>query len=35
VRRPAQGWRKGRYVGEYVVRNGGQVVLSRSFELGL
>ena len=35
VRRPAEGWRKGRYVGEYVVRNGGRVVLGRSFELGL
>jgi hypothetical protein len=35
VRRPAQGWPEGRYLGEYVVRNGGRVVLSRSFELGL
>ena len=35
VRRPAEGWRKGRYVGEYVVRSGNQVVLRRSFELGL
>ena len=35
VRRPAEGWPKGRYVGEYVVRNGGRVVLSRSFELDL
>ena len=35
VRRPAEGWRQGRYVGEYVVRNGGQVVLARSFELSL
>lgn len=35
VRRPAEGWPQGRYVGEYVVRNGGRVVLSRSFELAL
>ena len=33
VRRPAQGWAGGRYVGDYVVRQGGQVVLSRRFEL--
>ncbi len=35
LRRPPEGWRRGRYVGEYVVRNGGRVVLSRSFELAL
>lgn len=35
ARRPGGGWVRGRYVGEYVVRQGGQVVLSRSFETSL
>jgi murein DD-endopeptidase MepM/ murein hydrolase activator NlpD len=35
VRRPPQGWPRGRYVGQYQVRQGDQTVLSRSFELTL
>lgn len=35
ARRPAQGWAKGRYTGEYTVRAGGQTVLTRTFELSL
>ena len=32
VRRPAEGWPRGRYTGEYVVRQGGEPVLSRIFD---
>jgi hypothetical protein len=35
VRRPAAGWAKGRYVGDYVVRQRGRTVLSRRFEFTL
>ena len=35
VRRPANGWPQGRYVGQYVVRHGGRTVLERSFEFTL
>jgi hypothetical protein len=33
LRRPAEGWPKGRYVGEYVVRQRGRTVLNWRFEL--
>jgi murein DD-endopeptidase MepM/ murein hydrolase activator NlpD len=35
VRRPAHGWAGGRYTARYVVRQGGRVILDRSFELTL
>jgi len=35
VRRPVEGWARGRYIGEYVVRQGGQAVLHRTFEFML
>ena len=35
ARRPPRGWPKGRYAGEYVVRQGDRTVLRRSFELAL
>lgn len=35
VQKPAGGWAKGRYAGEYVVQSGGRTVLQRRFELGL
>jgi murein DD-endopeptidase MepM/ murein hydrolase activator NlpD len=35
VRRPAGGWTRGRYVGQYVVRHGGRTVMDRTFELNL
>ena len=35
VPRPARGWQRGRYTGEYVVRQGGRIFLRRSFELTL
>jgi len=35
ARRPAGGWARGRYTADYVVRQGGRMVLTRSFELTL
>jgi hypothetical protein len=35
VRRPAAGWARAPYVGEYVVRQGGRTVLQRTFEVAL
>jgi hypothetical protein len=35
VRRPARGWPKGRYIGEYVVRQDRETVLRRTFEFTL
>ena len=35
ARRPAAGWPRGRYVADYAVRQGGRVVLARSFEITL
>ncbi|TFZ06117.1 M23 family metallopeptidase [Ramlibacter henchirensis] len=35
VRRPSGGWTKGRYVGEYVVRQREQTVLEQRFEFSL
>jgi hypothetical protein len=35
VRRPVDGWARGRYIGRYVVRQGGQTVLERTFEFRL
>jgi hypothetical protein len=35
VRRPAAGWPPGRYVGAYVVRQGGRTVLERNFAFTL
>jgi hypothetical protein len=35
VRRPAAGWPRGRYIGEYVVRQGGHTVLQRTFDFAL
>lgn len=35
VRRPAQGWPKGRYTGEYTVKAAGRTVLTKTFELSL
>jgi murein DD-endopeptidase MepM/ murein hydrolase activator NlpD len=35
ARRPGAGWAKGRYLGDYVVHQGGQVVLHRRFEFRL
>jgi hypothetical protein len=33
IRRPAQGWAKGRYVARYTVAGGGQTAIERTFEL--
>jgi hypothetical protein len=35
VRRPATGWPRGQYRGEYVVRRDGQEVLARNFAFSL
>jgi hypothetical protein len=35
VRRPAAGWAKGRYTGDYVVREGGRTVLAQTFAFTL
>jgi hypothetical protein len=35
VRRPAAGWPRGRYIAEYVVRQGGQTVLRQIFDFAL